>query len=103
MSEIRSVRTRLTSSGIDQSPERSPASRWATGMPSLVAASAHASVELTSPATTTASGRRSSRISSKPARTFAVCSPWLPEPTPRKWSAGGKSRSARMSSDIRWS
>ena len=47
------MRTRLISSGIVQSPERSPDSRWATGMPSLAAASAQASVELTSPATTT--------------------------------------------------
>ena len=57
MSASRSVRTRLTSSGMLQSNERRPASTWATAMPSLDAASAQASVELTSPATTTDSGR----------------------------------------------
>ena len=56
-SETRSVRTRLISSGIAQSPERRPDSRWATGIPSLAAARAQASVELTSPATTTTAGR----------------------------------------------
>ena len=55
-SESRSVRTRLISSGIVQSPERRPASRWAMGMCSFAAASAQASVELTSPATTTSAG-----------------------------------------------
>ena len=50
------MRTRLISSGIVQSPDRNPASRWTTGIPSFDAASAQASVELTSPATTTTAG-----------------------------------------------
>ena len=41
--------TRFTSSGIPQSRERSPDSMWATATCSLVAASAAAIVELTSP------------------------------------------------------
>ncbi len=44
-----SVRRRLISSGIVSSHERRPASTCATGMPSLTATSAAASVELTSP------------------------------------------------------
>jgi hypothetical protein len=51
------VRIRLISSGIVRSNERSPASTWATGMPSFTAASVAASVELTSPTTSTACGR----------------------------------------------
>ena len=60
-SAIRSVRTRLISSGIVQSNERRPASTWATGMPSLAAARVAASVELTSPPTHDEVGRSSSR------------------------------------------
>ena len=56
-SETRSVTTRLTSSGIDQSRLRSPASTWATRQPALAPTRAQASVELTSPTTTTQSGR----------------------------------------------
>ena len=51
-----SVTRRLTSSGIDMSPERRPASRCTTGICSFAAASAPASVEFTSPTTSTASG-----------------------------------------------
>ena len=68
---MRSVSTRLISSGMVQSSERSPASRWATGTPSLAAASAQASVEFTSPATTTRSGRRSNSTCSKPIEDLA--------------------------------
>ena len=50
-----SVTTRLTSSGIVRSNERSPASTCATGTPSLAATTLHAMVEFTSPTTTTAS------------------------------------------------
>ena len=73
---IASVTTRLTSSGIVRSPDRSPASTWATGMPSLVAASVAAIVELTSPTVRTRSGpvldAAASRCRPEPA---AVCSP----------------------------
>ena len=75
---------RLCSSGIVSSKLRSPASRWATGTWSLTAASAAASVELTSPATTTRSGGSSSRSFSTATSVRAVCSPCDPEPTPRK-------------------
>ena len=72
-------------------------------MPSLDAASAHASVELTSPATSTTSGSVSMSTGSIALSTFAVCTPWVPEPTFRKRSITGKSRSLRTSSDIRLS
>ena len=47
---------RLISSGMLRSKLRSPASTWATGISSLAAVSAQASVEFTSPATTTTIG-----------------------------------------------
>ena len=53
----RSVTMRLISSGIVRSKLRRPASTCATRMPSLAATSAPASVEFTSPTTTTRSGR----------------------------------------------
>ena len=49
-SDNRSVSTRFISSGMLQSPDRRPDSRCTTGIWSLHAASAHATVELTSPA-----------------------------------------------------
>ena len=52
-----SVTIRLISSGIVRSKLRRPASMWATGISSLAAVSAAARVELTSPGTTTRSGR----------------------------------------------
>ena len=75
--------TRLSSSGIDQSPERSPDSMWATGTRSFAAASAAAIVELTSPATRTSSAGFAFSSASTPINTPAVCSAWVPEPTPR--------------------
>jgi hypothetical protein len=66
----------VISSGMGQSRDRRPASTWAIEMPSLAAASAQATVELTSPATTTRSGRASRRMRSNairtPARLLAV-------------------------------
>ena len=73
-----SVSTRLCSSGIARSKLRRPASMWAIGTPSFTAASAAASVELTSPATTQRSISRSSRTRSTPTRAFAVCSACVP-------------------------
>ena len=52
-----SVATRLISSGMARSRERSPASRWTVLMPSFTPVSAQARVELTSPTTTSQSGR----------------------------------------------
>ncbi len=56
-SEIASVASRLISSGIRLSRLRSPASRCMTGIQSLVPTMAQATVALTSPTTTIASGR----------------------------------------------
>ena len=56
---------------------------WATGMCSLVAASAAARVELTSPATSDEVGGVLQQDRLEPVSTAAVCWAWLPEPTPR--------------------
>ena len=65
---------------------RSPASTCATGTPSLAATRAAARVELTSPTTTTMSGRSSSTTRSKRTITAAVCSACDPVPTSRSRS-----------------
>ena len=59
-----SVTSRLSSSGIRRSRLRSPASRCTVRMPSLVPTIAHAAVELTSPTTTSQSGRSASATGS---------------------------------------
>ncbi len=93
-----SVSRRLCSSGIDQSKLRRPASRWQTGMPSFTAASAPASVEFTSPGTTTRSGFSSTNASSSPASARAVCAPCAPEPT-SSWTWGrGRGSSSKNTS-----
>ena len=76
---------------------------WATGMLSFDAARAAASVEFTSPATTQTLGSWSSRTCSTPRSALAVCSPCVPEPTPRKTSGSGSSSSSTKTSDILWS
>src|SRR5207248_106954 len=68
--------------GIDQSRLRSPASTCATSGPTLAATSAHASVEFTSPTTTTTSGSTDTRSGSKASITRAVWSACVPDPTP---------------------
>ncbi len=100
MSLTWSVRTRLCSSGIARSKLRSPASMWAIGMRSFTAASAPASVELTSPATTQRSISRSISTRSTPTSAFAVCSPCVPGPTPRNSSGRGIPSSRKKTSDI---
>jgi hypothetical protein len=80
---------RLTSSGIDQSPLRKPASTWATSAGDFAPTSAAASVELTSPTTTTASGLDVATIGSRAIITRAVCSACVPDPMPR-WKSGGR-------------
>ncbi len=55
-SQMASVARRLISSGMRRSPLRSPASRWITGIQSLVPTMAQAAVEFTSPTTTIQSG-----------------------------------------------
>ena len=89
-SEVQSSRS-LTRSVTTGSPPRAstsrasaaPTRRGPTATFSFVAASAAAIVELTSPATSTRSAGCSLRSASTPAITSAVCSAWLPEPTPR--------------------
>ena len=98
---IASVRMRLISSGMVRSKLRRPASTWATGTPSLTAVRAQAIVELTSPTTTTASGRCSSTTGSNRFMTSAVWTAWLPEPTPRSTSGRGILSSSKNSRDIR--
>ena len=95
-----SVTIRLTSSGMARSKLRRPASTWATGMCSLTAVRAQARVELTSPTTTTRSGRSARQTFSNSTMTRAVCSAWLPEPTPRKSSGAGISSSSKKTLDM---
>ncbi len=64
------------------------------------AQSAAASVELTSPGTTTRSGRSSRRTGSRRSITRAACSPCEPEPTPSMWSGSGTPSSEKKTSDI---
>ena len=94
-----SVRTRLTSSGIDRLKERRPASRWAVGMWSFTAARAAASVELVSPYTSAQSGRWRARTGSIAASIRPVWTPWVPEPTPRCSSGGLMRRSEKNTSE----
>ena len=77
-----SATIRLISSGIVRSNERRPASTWPIGMRSLAAVSAAASVEFTSPGTSTTSGSASSSTGSSRSMTAAVCCACDPEPTP---------------------
>ena len=83
---------RLISSGIVRSKLRRPASTCAIGISSFAATSDAAIVELTSPTTTTRSGRSARQISSNAIITFAVCTAWLAEPTPRSRSGVGSSQ-----------
>jgi hypothetical protein len=76
-----SATMRLVSSGMVRSNERRPASMWPMGIWSFAATSAAASVELTSPGTSTTSGETSSRIGSRRSITRAVCCACEPEPT----------------------
>ena len=64
--QIESVRTRLISSGMVRSKLRRPASTWATGMPSFTAVIVAATVEFTSPTTTTADGRALLKLGFQP-------------------------------------
>ncbi len=82
------------------SKERSPASTCATFTPIFFAVSAQAIVELTSPTTTTQSGRSVRRTFSNAIMIFAVCSAWLPDPTSRWWSGFGISSSRKNTSDM---
>ena len=92
---------RLISSGMVRSKLRRPASTWATRVPSLAQTSVHASVEFTSPTTTTQSGFSARQTGSKASITRAVWTAWEPEPTPRLTSGRGTSSSSKNTDDIR--
>ena len=64
-------------------PERSPASKCATGTLAFAATTEQAKVEFTSPATSTRLGRRSATSFSNASMMRAVCSAWVPEPDPK--------------------
>ncbi len=95
-----SATMRLISSGIVRSKLRSPDSRWATSMPRRDAQMAAATVEFTSPGTITRSGRSAARMGSSRSMTRAVCSAWLPDPTPSMWSGSGTPSSSKKTWDI---
>ena len=94
------MRTRLTSSGIERSKERRPASTWASGIRRWAQARAAARVELTSPGTITSSGASASSTGSIASSTAASIRAWVPEPTPSMWSGSGTPSSSRKTSDI---
>jgi hypothetical protein len=99
-SETASVRTRLTSSGMLRSKLRSPASTCATGIPSLTPARVAARVDVTSPTTSSQSGRALANTASS----FCMISAsWPTEPsarTARLMSGSGISRLAKNDCDI---
>ena len=97
---IASTATRFTSSGIDRSNERSPASTCPTGIPHFAATSAQATVELTSPTTSTASTSVDESHSSNATITPAVWTAWLPDPTPRLATGSGMPSDSKKLSDI---
>ena len=69
---MRSIKTRLISSGARQLNVRTPASTCATRMPSFAATSVAASVEFTSPTTSMRSGRFPANTGSRPRMISAV-------------------------------
>ena len=91
---------RLISSGIVSSKLRS-ASTWAMGICSLAATRPAATVEFTSPYTTTRPGGCSVKSCSRPVMAAAVCWAWLPEPTPRLTSGSGRPSWTKNTSDRR--
>jgi hypothetical protein len=99
-SHNRSVTIRLISSGIVRSNDRSPASTCAHGRHSFAATSAPASVEFTSPTTTSMSGLRACTTFSSSIRIFPVCSACDPDPTPRSTSGAGSPSSSKNTADI---
>ncbi|OPY13630.1 MAG: hypothetical protein A4E69_01540 [Syntrophus sp. PtaB.Bin138] len=78
-----SVTMRLISSGMAISKLRSPASTWATRIPIFLATMLQASVELTSPTTTTQSGLSFRQTSSKAVMILDVCTACEAEPASR--------------------
>ena len=90
IAESWSVTRRLTSSGIDMSPLRSPASRCTTGTAIFAAASAPASVEFTSPTTSTRVGRLGDeQLLERASSPSPVCTACVPDPTPRNHVGSG--------------
>ena len=82
ISEILSVRTLFTSSGMDMSLDLKPASTWATAIPSFLAVIEQANVELTSPTTMTIVGFFLRHTFSNSIIILAVCLEWESLPTP---------------------
>jgi hypothetical protein len=99
-SEIASVMIRLISSGMVRSPLRRPASTCAMGTPRRTAVRAAATVEVTSPTTTTQSGFRSSSTGSSRRMTSAVWPTAVSARASRFTSGAGISRLAKNDSDI---
>ena len=95
-----SVSTRLCSSGMRRLNERRPASRCATRQVQLHGATARrrASSWCRRRRAPSRGGARRARASSA-ASIAPVCTPWLPEPTPRCTSGAGMPRSSKKTSE----
>jgi hypothetical protein len=83
-----------------RSKERKPASTWATGTNSFTQTRAAATVEFTSPYTTTRSGMRSITTGSKRAMIWLVCCAWEPEPASKLTSGAGNPSCWQKMSDM---
>ncbi len=99
-SESWSVTMRLISSGMLRSRLLRPDSTCPTGIIRFAAASAQATVEFTSPATSTSLGGDTSRSASKRSRIRAVWMAWLAEPTSRFTSGSGRPSSSKKTRDM---
>lgn len=100
MSEMASRQRRVTSSGMDISRKRSPASTCASRRARFSAVRAQATVEFTSPTTMTQSGCSFRQAGSNAIVMWAVCSLCNPEPTSRLMSGSGMPGSPKKSSDM---
>ena len=94
-----SVSTRFSSSGMERSNERMPASTWPTAIPAWDAASAPASVEFVSPYTSTSEGSSSSSTGSSAARMRAVWAVFVPPPASSSRSGAGTFSSSKKTLD----
>jgi hypothetical protein len=98
-----STAIRLCSSGMFRSKLRSPASTWASGISSALAASAPPSAVFVSPWTTTAAGRRSTKHSSSRSTRSAICCPRVRPPTASITSGGSRCSSSKKICERSWS
>ena len=90
-----SVARRLISSGMFRSPLRRPASTWMSGRCSFLALTAAASVELTSPTTSTPWAGCCCSSASMATMTRAVTSAWLRPAPSRRTSGSGMPSSSK--------